>query len=78
MVDESFYELIGQNQPIKRPELVRRRLQLTERNNKFLDDMEAVGCDANSIVNLALNTFIPKTYNNNFGLEGVQKMCQIK
>ena len=71
MDDSTWDEMIGQSKPTLRAEMVRRRTQLTQRNNKFLEDMEANGCDANTLINLALSTFIPKTYNNNFNLEEI-------
>lgn len=71
MNDATWDEMIGQNKPNVRAELVRKRVQLTERNNKFLEDMEQQGCDANSLINLALSVFIPKTYNQNFNLEEI-------
>ncbi len=73
MNDATWDEISGLNLPTNRTELVRRRIQLTERNNKFLGDMEQQGCDANSLVNLALSVFIPKTYNQNFNLEEIIK-----
>jgi len=71
MNNATWDEMIGQSKPTLRTEMVRRRTQLTQRNNKFLEDMEANGCDANTLINLALNVFIPKTYNNNFNLEEI-------
>ena len=68
MNDSTWDVMIGQDKPTMRAEMVRRRTQYTRRNNQFLDDMEALGCDPNTLVNLALSVFIPKTYNNNFNL----------
>ena len=76
MNDATWDELFGQDKPNGRPKLARRRIQLTEHNNQFLEDMEAMGCDANSLVNLALSTFIPKTYNNNFDLGEIIRRTQ--
>ena len=73
MNDSTWDLIVGQNKPTIRTELVRKRVQLTERNNKFLEDMEVMGCDQNTLINLALNVFIPKTYNNNFNLEEIIK-----
>lgn len=71
MNDSTWDETVGSDLPTKRAEMVRRRTKFTKINNKFLDDMEDAGCDPNSIVNLALSVFIPKTYNNNFNLEEI-------
>ena len=71
MNDSTWDILNGQDKPTLRAAMARRRIQLTERNNKFLNDMEDAGCDPNSIVNLALSIFIPKTYNHNFILEEI-------
>ena len=71
MNDSTWDGIVGQNKPTIRTEMVRKRVQLTERNNKFLEDMEVMGCDQNTLINLALSTFIPKTYNNNFNLEEI-------
>ncbi len=73
MNDATWDELFGQDKPTLRAEMVRRRTQYTKTNNKFLDDMEALGCDPNTLVNLALSVFIPKTYNQNFNLEEIIK-----
>lgn len=71
MNDATWDEILGPDAPNKRPEMARRRVRFTKRNNKFLDDMESAGCDVNSIVNLALSVFIPKTYNNNLNLDEI-------
>ena len=73
MNDSTWDEMIGQDSPTKRAEMVRRRVKLTERNNKFLEDMEAMECDPNTLINLALSVFIPKTYNQNFNLDEIIK-----
>lgn len=73
MNDATWNAIFGQEKPTKRPKLVRKRIQLTEKNNKFLEYMEEAGCDSNTLVNMALNVFIPKTYNNNFNLEAIVK-----
>jgi len=73
MNDATFNELFGQDKPTGGPKMVRRRSKFTERNNNFLNDIEAAGCDPNTIINMALNIFIPKTYNHNLGLEEIIK-----
>ena len=78
MNDSTWDAIIGQDKPTMRAEMVRRRTQLTKRNNQFLEDMEQQGCDPNTLINLALSVFIPKTYNNNFNLDEIVKRGQIK
>jgi len=71
MNDATLNEIFGPATANTKPVLARRRFSLTERNARFLDDMELNGCDSSSLVNMALNTFIPKTYNNNFNLNEI-------
>lgn len=73
MNDSTWDEMIGQDKPTLRAAMVRRRTQLTRTNNQFLDDLEQRGCDPNTIINLALSVFIPKTYNQNFDLGEIIK-----
>lgn len=54
------------------------RLRLSQANLHFLNDMEAAGCDRNSIVNLALDMLRPKLGNYNIQLENLYHLVKIK
>jgi hypothetical protein len=52
------------------------RLRLSQLNLQYLNDLEKVGCDRNSIVNLALDMLRPKLGNYGIQLEGLYHLVK--
>lgn len=77
MTDSTLNELFGPPAATQKPQMARRRHSFTERNARFLDEMELQGCDPSTLVNMALNILIPKTYNHNFNIEELIKHARL-
>jgi hypothetical protein len=49
-----------------KPKLIPTRLRLSQHNSKFLEAIEKIGADRNTVTNIALNIIQQKLFNGNF------------
>jgi len=68
----------GHEWPEPRPLPDRERFSPSEKNKIFLQECREKGYDISTIINLALDTFAPKTGNSNFTWEGIENVASGK
>lgn len=74
-------DLIFENdleRPNEVPLMARERFTPSEQNKLFLKECREKGYDISTIINLALNTFAPKTKSNYYTWEGVNSVINGK
>jgi hypothetical protein len=71
-------ETLGHERPKHGSPTARERFTPNESNRLFLNECRERGYDISTIVNLALETFQPKTRNNYFTWEGIENVVRGK
>lgn len=71
-------EILDHERPTNRPQTVRRRFTPNESNEKFLQECERRNYDISTIINLAIESFQPKTKSNCFTWDGIDSVVKGK
>jgi hypothetical protein len=70
--------ILGHEGPKERPLPDRERFTPNESNKLFLKECREKGYDISTIINLAIDTFKPKTKNNYFTWDGIEDVSKGK
>jgi len=71
-------ELFGHERPTDRPQVARERFTPSKKAKEFLNDCRDKDYDVSTIINLAIESFAPKTKSNGYSWDGIDNVIKGK